>query len=101
MPGVSQKKAGAKGHTPQLVLYLVQRLQLRGLMPNVVTYNAAISACEKGQPPHQARHLLQDIYPQGLLPNVITYNAAILACRGKAQNRSRHPHAAPENMVGI
>ena len=49
-------------------------------MPNVITYNAAISACEKGQRPQEALHLLQELQLRGLLPNVITYNAAISAC---------------------
>ena len=38
-------------------LHLLQELQLRGILPNVITYNAAISACEKGQQPQQALHL--------------------------------------------
>ena len=50
------------------------------LMPNVVTYSAAISACGKGQKPQQALHLLQELQLRGLLPNVITYSAAISAC---------------------
>ena len=49
-------------------------------MPKVITYNAAISACEKGQKPHQALHLLQELQLRGLLPNVIPYSAAISAC---------------------
>ena len=52
----------------------------RGLLPDVITYSAAISACEKGQKPQQALHLLQELQLRGLLPNVITYNAAISAC---------------------
>ena len=31
------------------------KVQLRGLLPNLITHNAAISACEKGETPHQAR----------------------------------------------
>ena len=31
------------------------KVQLRGLLPNLITHNAAISACEKGQKPQQAR----------------------------------------------
>ena len=58
---------------------------LRGLLPTVITYNAAISACEKGQKPQRALHLLQEMLLRGLLPNVITYNAAISVCE-KGQN---------------
>ena len=46
----------------------------------MITYNAAISACEKGQKPQQALHLLQELQLRGLLPDVITYSAAISAC---------------------
>ena len=56
-------------------------MQLPGLKPNVITYNAAISACEKGNKPHQALHLLQELQLRGLLPDVITYSAAISACK--------------------
>ena len=40
-----------EGPKPQQALQLLKELQLRGLLPNVITYNAAISACEKGQTP--------------------------------------------------
>ena len=46
----------------------------------MITYSAAISACEKGQTPQQALHLLQELQLRGLLPDVITYSAAISAC---------------------
>ena len=36
----------SRGQTPQQALHLLQELQLRGLLPNVITYSAAISACE-------------------------------------------------------
>ena len=45
----------------------------------MITYNAAIKACEKGQKPQQALHMLQELQPRGLLRTVITYNAAISA----------------------
>ena len=59
---------------------MLQEMQFRGLLPNVITYNVAISACEKGQKPQQALHLLQEMLLGGLLPNGITCNAAISAC---------------------
>ena len=49
-------------------------------MPDVITYNAALSACEKGQKPRQALLLLQELQFRGLQPDVITYSAAISAC---------------------
>ena len=68
----------------------MQELQLRGLLPDVITYSAAISACEKGQKPQQALHLLQELQLRGLLPDVITYSAAIRAC----ENGPRAPRKA-------
>ena len=47
------------------------KLQFRGLLPNVITYSAAISACEKGHKPQQALHLLQELQLRGLLPDVM------------------------------
>merc|ERR1712048_7946 len=72
------------GQKPQQALHLLQELRFRGLLPDVITYSAAVSACEKGQKPQQALHLLQELPFRGLLPDMITYNAAILAC-GKGQ----------------
>ena len=37
----------------------------------MITYSAAISACEKGQKPQQALQLLQELQLRGLLPNVM------------------------------
>ena len=67
---------------------MLQEMLLGGLLPDVITYNATISACEKGQKPQQALHLLQEMQFRGLLPNVITYNVAISACeQGQSHNR--------------
>jgi len=52
----------------------------QGLLPNVLTYSALISACEKGALPQRALELLETMRHQGLLPNVITYSALISAC---------------------
>ena len=73
------------------VLHLLQELQLRGILPNVITYSAAISACEKGQKPQQALHLLQELQLRGILPDVITYSAAISACeKGQKPQTALH-----------
>ena len=55
-------------------------MQTRGLAPNVITYNAVISACEKGRECQEALELFKDMQTRGLTPNVITYNAVISAC---------------------
>ena len=48
-----------------------------GVKPNVITYNAAISACEKGRQWERALELLRDMEGKGVEPDVITYNAVI------------------------
>ena len=48
--------------------------------PDVITYNAAISAFEKGQRWELALSLLGDTRRSQLKPDVISYNAAICAC---------------------
>ena len=57
-------------------------MQRQGLVPDVITYNALISACEKGKQPERALELFEAMQRQGLVPNVITYNALISACEG-------------------
>ena len=52
----------------------------QGLLPNVITYNALVSACEKGTLPYKTRVLCEALLHQGLLPVVITYSAFISAC---------------------
>merc|ERR1712070_915880 len=48
--------------------------------PNVVSYSAAISACEKGQQWEDALSLLDDVQGSFLVPDVVSFNAAISAC---------------------
>ena len=55
-------------------------MQAHGLERNVISYNAAISACEKGSQWQEALELLAEMQAQGLEPNVISYSAAISAC---------------------
>ena len=57
-------------------------MQRKGLEPNMITYSAAISACEKGKQPDKALELLEDMQRKGLEPGMFTYSAAISA-RGK------------------
>ena len=49
-----------------------------GVLPDIFTYNAAISACEKGE-------LLAEMRSVSVLPDVIIYNAAISACEKSEQ----------------
>ncbi len=69
-----------KGKQPERALELIEAMQRQGLVPDVITYNALISACEKGKQPERALELFEATQRQGLVPNVITYNALISAC---------------------
>ena len=51
----------------------------------MISYNAAISACEKGSQWEKALGLLQEMTSSGIKPNVISYNAAISACEKGSQ----------------
>ena len=54
-------------------------MRQKSLEPNVITYNAAISACEKAKQAEKALELLEEMRQGGLKPDVITYSAAISA----------------------
>ena len=61
----------------------------QGLLPDVITYNALISACEKGALPQRALQLLEAMLHQGLLPDGITYIALVSAYeKGALQQRA-------------
>ena len=65
-------------------------MQLRGLRPGAITYDAALSACETGHKQgHHALHKSQNWPILGLRPDVISYSAAISACeKGQPHNRA-------------
>ena len=65
-------EAGAKA--------LLRKMEGRGLSPNVITYNAAISACEKGEQWEYALALLRRMEARRLRPDAISYCATISAC---------------------
>ena len=48
-----------------------------GLVPIVITYSAAISACEKWKHWEEALHLLQEMLRRSLTPNVVSCNSAM------------------------
>ena len=50
------------------------------LQPDVITHNAAVSACEKGDQRAEALQLLADMQKSNLQPSVITYSADISTC---------------------
>ena len=51
-------------------------MRQKGPEPNVITCNAAISACEKGKQPDKGLELLEETQGKGMEPGSITYNAA-------------------------
>jgi pentatricopeptide repeat protein len=50
-----------------------------GLKPDVITYNALISACDKGLRPEQAQATFNDLVESGLEPDGISYCSLISA----------------------
>ena len=55
-------------------------MQQTAVLPNVSSYNAAISACEKCQQWQQALGLLEVMQQTDVLPNFISCSATISAC---------------------
>ena len=77
---------------------MLQEMVHQLLTPGVVSFNAAISACEKGKLYEGAVGLLKEMVHQLLTPNVVSFSAAISACeKGTAVGRS-HWSAAPLAM---
>ena len=66
-------------------LKLLAEMQAQGLKPDVITYNAAISACGKGSQWHEALELLAEMECRVLKPDDITYSAAISAVMSPAR----------------
>ena len=59
---------------------MLQEMVHQLLTPNVVSWSAAISACEKGKQWEGALGLLQEMVHQLLTPNVVSWSAAISSC---------------------
>ena len=55
-------------------------MQRQGLMPDVISYNAGISACDKGGKWKHALLLLEDLRKKDATPDVTSYSAGISAC---------------------
>jgi pentatricopeptide repeat domain-containing protein 1 len=51
-----------------------------GILQDMISFSAAISACKKGGQWQKALSLLDEKQICGIAPNAITYNAAIAAC---------------------
>jgi len=57
----------------------MREMRCSQLEPGVISYSAAISACEKAQECGQALGLMRELQCSHLKPNVISYSATISA----------------------
>ena len=67
-------------------MVLLEGILQKGMKPDVITYNAAISACGKAKQLGKALKLREVRYPNCLKPNGITYNAAISSYKKSRQS---------------
>ncbi|CAE8623684.1 unnamed protein product, partial [Polarella glacialis] len=66
-------------------LAVLSSMPSKSQSPDVVSYNAAVNACEKGRTWERAIGLVQEMLRGGgVAPDIITFNSAISACE-KAQ----------------
>ena len=67
----------------------------RALAPNVISYTAAMSACEKGGQWQRALEVLEGMPQRAQKPDVISYTAAMSACDKGGQT----PHLLREAVA--
>ena len=65
-----------KAAQPEQTLQLLREMQRQSVEPNVISYNAAISACEKGAQPEQALQLLREMQRQRVELHATSYSSA-------------------------
>ena len=61
-------------------LLVLSAFETHGLQPDLITFNAAMAACEKGSQWQLCFSILAEIQAVSLVANLITYNAALTAC---------------------
>ncbi len=69
---------------PEQALEVLREMQRQSVEPEVISYDAAMCACEKG-----ARPELRGMQLQGVEPDVISCNAAISACARRTRSPSK------------
>ena len=74
------------------MLQLFDDMQQREVEPDVITFNALISACEKEHQAEKALQLFDEMQQRGLEPDVITHTALCSAC-GNGQEWSGALHS--------
>lgn len=80
---------------------MLQQLQQWQLQATLITFSAAVSACEKSAKWQEAIHLLGEVELQRLEGDLILHNAAIRACEQatKWQQALHLLHQAEENQL--
>jgi len=71
-------------------LELFVGFEYQGIKPEIVTYNALISACEKGKDLRKALQFRQCMQRQDIKPTLVTFNALISALARRAWTYLRH-----------
>ena len=51
---------------------MCEDMQREGVVPDLITYNALISACEKSKQLEQALKIFENMQKKGVIPNLIT-----------------------------
>ena len=67
--------ACAPDERKEQALQLVETMQSRVLMPDVITYNTLINSCTNGERIDKALQLFETMRSQLLTPDVITYQS--------------------------
>ena len=67
----------------------------RSLVPDAITYNALISACEKGKLSERALRVLEAMLQQGVMPDAIIHHSLISACE-----KDKRPERALKGLNG-
>ena len=60
-------------------------MEEQGVVPDSITYNALISACEKGEQFEKALAVFSALERQGVVPDAMTCNALLSACEKGSQ----------------
>ena len=75
----------------ELQMNLLSLMPKTKVLPDEITYNAAISACEKSGQWQLALNLLSLMPKAEVLPSEITFNAAISACEKAGHGQLAQP----------
>jgi len=71
-----------------MALKLLDDLCDRGLLPDIISFNSAISACESVGQWETALNMLDEMRARGITPDIITNNS-LISCLGKVSAHLR------------